>query len=224
VQGAFAVRFVLYSDKTVSQCLSALNERIQAPAAANRPALSGWIEKGGRFSIGLKSVVLGTFTRTTHLEGTIERESGSSVIRGSVPDGVPPTAQIMILLGIIAVGILLIVQRNAILGVIAMIAAVGIYIPLRGDFENSDRLLMEVEKTLKADPKPPKSTATTTTAKKVTTTTTAAAPKKPTAPTTTAAKKTTTTTTAAAKKPAAPAVKKTTTTPAVGAKKPVTTR
>lgn len=215
------MRFVLYSDKTVSQCLTALNERLQAPAAANRPALSGWIEKSGRFSIGLKTIVLGTFTRTTHLDGTIERENGSTVIRGSVPDGVAPTGQMIILLAMIAVGLLIMVQGKALLGIIAMIIGTAIYIPIRGDYENSDRLLMEVEKTLKADPKPPKNGAgakkpAVTAVKKTQTTPTV---KKPAA--TTVKKPPTSSITA--KKPATPTVKKTQTTPAVSARKPAAT-
>jgi hypothetical protein len=197
------VRFVLYSDKTVSQCLSALNERMQQPAAANRPALGGWVEKGGKFSISLKSVILGVFTRTTRLEGAIERDSGSTVIRGSVPDGVPPAGQIMILLTVIVIGLLIIAQGKALLGIIAVMASFAIYIPLRGDYENSDRLLIEVERTLKADPKPKKSTTNgSSTAKKSSTPASASN----------------------AKKPAASAAKKTQTAPAVSARKPATTR
>jgi hypothetical protein len=184
------VRFVLYSDKTVSQCMTALNERLQMSASANRPALGGWVEKGGRFSVTLSSVILGAFTRTTRLEGTVERENGGTVIRGSVPDGVPPKGQILIVSAVLLVGLLTIAQGTALFGIVAVLASIGFYITLRGDYENSDRLLMEVERTLKADPKPKRDAS-----KK----TVSATPKKPTAP---AAKKTTTS------KPAAGAAKK----------------
>ncbi len=150
------MRFVLYSDKSVSQCITAITERLQMPASNSRPALNGWVEKNGRFSISMSSVIIAHIGRTTRLEATIDRENGATVIRGSVADGVAPRGQIVILLAILMVGLLMVLQGSALLGLVAMLAAVVAYVTLRGDYENSDRLLMEVERTLKADPKPPK--------------------------------------------------------------------
>jgi hypothetical protein len=150
------VRFTLFTDKTVAQCNSAINERLQAPATSSRPGLDGWVEKSGKFSLAMTTAVIGRFTRTTRLDAQVERESGQTVIRGTVADGVGPQGQIVILLGMVLVSIMLFVQGQTVLGIIALIAGFVLYMSFRGDYENSDRLLMEVEKTLKATPKPPK--------------------------------------------------------------------
>jgi hypothetical protein len=154
--GDFIVRFVLFTDKTVAQCNSAIHERLQAPSSASRPGLDGWVEKSGRFSLSLTTSVIGKFTRTTRLEAQVERESGQTVIRGNVPDGVGPQGQMIILIGMVLVSAMLLIQGQTVIGIIALAAGAVFYMSLRGDYENSDKLLMEVEKTLKASPKPPK--------------------------------------------------------------------
>jgi hypothetical protein len=207
--GDLIVRFTLFTDKTVAQCNSAINERLQAPATSSRPGLEGWVEKSGKFSLAMTTAVMGRFTRTTRLEAQVERESGQTVIRGTVADGVGPQGQIVILLGMVLVSIMLFVQGQTVLGIIALIAGFVLYMSFRGDYENSDRLLMEVEKTLKATPKPPKgkpSGAIRTVAAKPSTARTTAV-KKPAGGKSTAAKKpsgaksTTTSRSTAAKKP-----------------------
>ncbi|MCU0497832.1 MAG: hypothetical protein MUF87_10810 [Anaerolineae bacterium] len=177
------MRFVLFTDKSVTECTKAIHERLQAPASSTRPNLGGYVEKGGRFSISLTSNVIGRFTRQTRLDGVIEKDNGSTVIRGTVPDGASPQGQIMVLGGLALVGLMILSQGQTALAVLATLAGFVVYIPLRGDYENSDKLLLEVERTLKASPKPPKNGTTATAAKKTTgTTRTVAAPKKTTTP------------------------------------------
>ncbi|MEP7293329.1 MAG: hypothetical protein ABI835_16215, partial [Chloroflexota bacterium] len=81
------MRFVLYSEKTVTQCMSAVNERMHAKETSTRPALDGWVEKSGTFSISLSAPVIGKFRRRTALTAKVERQSGITVIEGSVPSG-----------------------------------------------------------------------------------------------------------------------------------------
>jgi len=153
------MRFILYTDKTVSQCLSALNERMQQKGTKSRPEIDGWIEKSGQFSISVSQPVLGRFPRSTRLNADIQREKGITVIRGSVSDGVNPfwLRVLGVVVGIIA--LVMVLNNQAMLAVITLIFAAIAYVPLRGDYINSDLLLIEVERTLKANPKPPKNTA-----------------------------------------------------------------
>ena len=81
------MRVELYTDKTVAQALTALNERMQAPGSPSRPALDGWVEKSGQFSLGMTCEVSSRFTRTTYLRGKLEREGSYTAIRGQVSSG-----------------------------------------------------------------------------------------------------------------------------------------
>ncbi|MBC8100477.1 MAG: hypothetical protein H7Y11_13615 [Armatimonadetes bacterium] len=152
------MRFILFTDKTVAQSVSAIHERIQLPASATRANIEGYVEKSGKFSVGLTASVIGRFTRTTRMDGQIGRENGSTVIRGQVADGVGPRGQVLVLVGMALMAVLLLVQGQPIFAVLVLLAGAVVYIPLRGDFENGDKLLIEVERTLKASPKPPKAT------------------------------------------------------------------
>jgi hypothetical protein len=150
------MRFTLYTQKTVPQCMSALNERLQAKATATRPELGGWIEKGGSFSLSVTSRVAKRFPRTTRLTGKAQRESGVTIVRGYVSEGISPQ-WLRVLFGVmlvVAVGLLLV--DEPLLAVITFVFGGIAYIPLRGDYVNSDVLLLEVERTLKATPRPPK--------------------------------------------------------------------
>lgn len=150
------MRFVLYTDKTVPQCMSALNERLQAKPTKSRPELHGWIEKGGTFSISVTSRVIGRFPRSTRLTGAAKREGSTTTVRGYVSDGISPQ-WLQILSGVVALGcVLLVFARQPMLALLAFIFAVIFYIPMRGDYINSDILLLELERTLKASPTPPK--------------------------------------------------------------------
>jgi hypothetical protein len=156
------VRFVLYTDKSIPQSTSALNERLHQPKTRSSPALDGWVEKNGRFSLALTTPVIAQFTRTTRLHGQLRRENGQTIIQGDVPDGAGPQGQVMVLIGIGLVALFVLLQQQAVLAILAVLAGAALYIPMRGDYDNSDRLLLEVERALKASPKPPKVAAKTT--------------------------------------------------------------
>ncbi len=151
------MQFTLYTEKTVSQCLKEINERIHAKATKTSPDLGGWIDKDGTFAITLTSKVLRRFRRTTRLRGSIFRDKGITVISGYVSDGVSPAwMRVLAVLLIIACGVVAFNGEFMVSLVMAFLGAIS-YIPLHGDYVNSDALLVIVERTLKADPKPPKS-------------------------------------------------------------------
>lgn len=150
------MRFELFTEKSVSQCMRELNERIQAKPTKTRPELNGWIEKGGTFSIRITTKVAGRFPRSTRLSAKAQREKGITVIRGYVADGIGPQ-WLRILIGVVIfVALALWLTNEPMLAVIVLLFGGLAYIPMRGDYLNSDLLLLEVEKTLKASPKPPK--------------------------------------------------------------------
>ena len=205
------MRFVLYSEKTVTQCLTAINARMHVKGTGSRPTLDGWVEKSGAFSISMSAPVIGKFARRTVLKAKVERESGLTIIRGSVPNGVSRQGQAFIFVALALVALIIIGEGNALFGFLLIPFAAYLYIPLHGDYLNSEVLIDEVQKTLKAKAKPPKKTsgdsksasvrpttrssAAHSTATRSTTTRTAAAPKttsaaRPAAPKTTAAPKT----------------------------------
>ncbi len=150
------MRFVLYTTETVSQCMNALNQRMQAKGTKARPELNGWIEKSGTFSLSITTKVAGRFPRSTRLNGKVKREKGVTTIKGYVSDGISPQ-WLRILFFVIAVVIIgLLIGHQLMLALLMVFFSAVFYIPMRGDYVNSDLLLIEVEKTLKASPKPPK--------------------------------------------------------------------
>ncbi|MEO8392215.1 MAG: hypothetical protein ABI700_04405 [Chloroflexota bacterium] len=204
------MRFVLYSEKTVTQCLTAINARMHVKGTGSRPTLDGWVEKNGAFSISMSAPVIGKFARRTVLKAKVERESGLTTIRGSVPHGVSRQGQVLIFVALALVAIIIISEGNALFGFLLIPFAAYLYIPLHGDYLNSEILIDEVQKTLKAKPKPPKKTTGESKPAAVKTVTRSAAPKTTatraaTTRATAAAPKTTATrATAAPKLPAAP--------------------
>lgn len=150
------MRFILFTDKKVLDCVSAINERLQAPASGSRPGLDGWIEKRGSFALAIDSPVLGRFVRQTRLEALVEREGDTTVIRGQVPGGASPGQQRLLIGGVIALCAFMLIQGEALVAMLAAVMGGILYIPLRGDYDNSEKLLIEVERTLKASPKVPK--------------------------------------------------------------------
>jgi hypothetical protein len=150
------MQFELYSQMTTAQCMRALTERMAARPTSTRPDLDGWVEKSGTFSLAVTSKIGRYFSRTTRLSGALARESGLTVIRGYVSDGVSPYwlrvlygVLLLVTLGLLAVG-------EPLLALVAFGGGLVAYIPLRGDYVNSDILLMEIEKALKASPTPPR--------------------------------------------------------------------
>lgn len=145
------MRFVLYSDKTVNQCLSAINERIQS-----KSTMDGWTNKEGTFSISLSSKVAKRFTRTTRLYGKIERESGVTIIQGNVSHGAGRQGQLAIFGALVVLGLIMFSRGSIILAVLAVLAGSVLFIPLIGDDQNSTVLLRELRSLLKARETPPK--------------------------------------------------------------------
>lgn len=150
------MRFILFTDKKVLDCVTAINERLQAPASGSRPGLDGWIEKRGSFAMAIDSPVLGRFVRQTRLEALVEREGDTTIIRGQVPGGASPNQQRLLIGGVIALCAFMMLQGQALVAMLAAVMGGILYIPLRGDYDNSEKLLIEVERTLKASPKVPK--------------------------------------------------------------------
>jgi len=150
------MHFVLYTNKTVAQCMRDMTERMQAKPTKTRPELNGYVEKSGSFAIALTASVVGPLKRTTRLKASANREKGTTIIKGYVSDGISPYwARILAVVMTIVVIMLFLADRPG-LGIVTGLFSIITYVPLRGDYINSDRLLIEVEKTLKASPKPPK--------------------------------------------------------------------
>lgn len=180
------MNFVYYTDKTVSQCMIALNERLQTKSAK----LEGWVEKSGRFSLGVTTTVMRRFPRTTRLEARVERENGITVIKGFVSDGVEPRQRAIIYGALVLAGVLIILSGSLLPGLLALVAPLPLNIPLEGDCNNSQILLGELQRTLRAKSTPPAPTKKAPTVRKPPTAMKPATPKKPTTSRTTTAKKT----------------------------------
>jgi len=146
------LRFTLYTDKTVAQCLSAVNQRVRG---GTRAGLEGWTEKSGAFSLAVSTRVARRFARKTRLQATLEREGGVTIIRGFVPDGVGRQGQIVIFGALLVVWFLLLAGGNALLAIIAVISGAWLFIPLTGDHHNSTVLMRELRSLLKAKDTPP---------------------------------------------------------------------
>lgn len=144
------MRFVMYTEKTVPQAMRAINERLHAPGTKSRPQLDGWVEKSGNFAIGVTTVVYGRFRRRTILRGRAEREGGITIVQGTVPGGLDRNHQRIILGIMILIGLLTLSQGNAILAIISVLAGAALSIPLQGDYDNSEILLTELQRALKA--------------------------------------------------------------------------
>ncbi|MFQ3567112.1 MAG: hypothetical protein SNJ59_08925 [Aggregatilineales bacterium] len=153
------MRFVLYTEKTVAQCMAAINERLHARATSARPRMDGWMDKNGSFSIGVQTKVLGRFNRRTYLVAKAERQSGVTTIKGTVADGASPREMLFVFAGLLLVALLLLGSESPLLGVIVFPVAALLYIPLRGDRVNREILLAEVKRILKARSTPPKTKA-----------------------------------------------------------------
>lgn len=150
------MRFVLYTDKTIAQCLRELNERMQVKGTKSRPEINGWIEKEGVFSISVTAPVIAKINRTTHLNARLERDKGVTVIRGYVSDGVSPYWTFILAIVMILVMAGFVYIDRPIYALLTLLFGLAAFIPMRGDYVNSDVLLIEVERTLKASPRPPK--------------------------------------------------------------------
>jgi hypothetical protein len=159
--GDLVVQFVLYTEQTVAQALTALNARMQAKPSSSRPALDGWVEKNGAFSLGVTSLVAGRFNRTTFMRGRLEREGGMTVIKAQVSRGATRENMIVIFAVIAIVALMLVAMGSTWMGLLLLPIGAALYIPLAGDAFNSDLLIGELQKTLKAKDTPPTPSKTT---------------------------------------------------------------
>lgn len=150
------MQFVLYTDKTVSQCMTAINERLHLKGTSSRPSMDGWVDKGGAFSMGVSTPVIGKLNRTTYLRAKVSRENGVTTIKGDVPGGASRQGQMLVFIALALVAVVLMGGGNALLGLVIIPFAAVLYIPMKGDFDNSEMLISEVQKALKAKPTPPK--------------------------------------------------------------------
>ena len=131
--------------------MSAINERLRA-----RSSMDGWVEKNGSFSIGISSPVIGKLQRKTYLRAQVERDGSVTTIKGDVPNGASPRGRILVFAALALVAGVLIATGSMLLGIIILPFAAVLYIPMKGDYENSDILLHEVQRLLKAKSTPPK--------------------------------------------------------------------
>lgn len=149
------MQFEYYTEKTIAQCLTALNARMQAKPTSTRPALDGWVEKSGGFSLGVTMPVIGRFKRTTYLQAKLARQGSVTQISGSVSSGIPRDGQILVYAAL-SVVVLVMALSGSIYGWLLVPFGALLYIPMKGDDTNSTLLLDELQKTLKARAKPPR--------------------------------------------------------------------
>jgi len=150
------MRFVLYTDKSVKQCLTAITGRMQDKATKSRPEMDGWVDKNGKFAVSISSPVVYRFQRRTRLSGQIKREKGITTIEGFVPNGASREKQAIIFGALLVITLMVIANGDALLGIFAVIFGLALYIPLTGDFNNSEVLYKDIKRVLSAKEKPPK--------------------------------------------------------------------
>lgn len=149
------MHFVLYSDLNVAQGMTALIERMNARPTSTRPDLDGWVDKSGRFSLRVSMPVLAGIHRRTTLRGRMMREGSRTVIEGQVSSGVPPQNIPLVYAALIAIIILILGNGGSMFALLLIPAGLLLYIPMRGDYDNSRLLMGELQKTLKARPPDP---------------------------------------------------------------------
>lgn len=150
------MQFVFYTEKTVAQSLAALNERMHVKGTSSRPALDGWVEKGGGFAIGVTTEVAGRFTRTTYMRGKMERQGSHTAVKVTVSKGATRENKIVIYGALGLTALALIALGNIWMALVVLPVALALWIPLTGDHNNSEMLLSELQKTLKARTTAPK--------------------------------------------------------------------
>jgi hypothetical protein len=90
------------------------------------------------------------------MHGQAQREGGTTVVEGNVPGGLPRNRQFIVLGMVMLVAFLFLTQGLAILSLIVAGAGAALMIPFQGDYDNSELLLTEMQKSLKARFAPPK--------------------------------------------------------------------
>lgn len=149
------MQFILYTELSVKQCTTNLTERMEVRGTKARPEIDGWIEKGGRFSLATSSQVIAKFSRTTRLRASATREGNITVIRGYVSTGIPRERILLVMAALLLVALILYLNGNGMLGIVAAVLSIIMYVPLVGDYNNREYLLKELKKSLQAKETPP---------------------------------------------------------------------
>jgi hypothetical protein len=150
------MHFELYSPKTIKQINTELTARMAEKGTRSRPAIQGVVEKTGAIYWSTQTVLLG-ITRTTRLRATLEKAKDVTIIRGYVSEGVRPEKVYVVMGALAAIGLLLALQGQVVLGLIVFGVSVVAYVPLVGDFRNSRYMLKELKRLTNAKDKPPPS-------------------------------------------------------------------
>jgi hypothetical protein len=156
------MRYRLYTEKTIAQSMSAINERLHQKGTATRVALDGWVEKGGTFSISMTAPVARQFSRTTRLSGRMERSSGVTIVEGSVPGGVDARGRVLVYAALAVAALAIFASGSPAAALLFLPLGAALYLPMKGDHDHSAVLIAELQKTLRAratPPKPPKTPA-----------------------------------------------------------------
>jgi hypothetical protein len=150
------VHFELYASKTIKQCLADINARFQEKESKARPGISGYTEKTGEFHLYTATTVLG-LRRNTHLRGTMEKVKDVTILRGYVSSGVQKEQAYVIMGAMMLTALAMLLLGQAIFSIVIMIIAVAGYVPLVGDYHNSQYLIKELRRITGAKDKPPAS-------------------------------------------------------------------
>jgi hypothetical protein len=148
------MKFLLYTDKPIPQCMSALSDRFHGASK-----IDGYVDKTNkRFSMVMSTKILKRFERRTRLMGQLESGDGGTLIRGSVPSGVTRDRLYAVMAFMVLTVLLMIfVLRNAVGAVLIGLAGAYICVLLEGDALNGEALIREVKRILNAKDAPPKS-------------------------------------------------------------------
>jgi len=146
------MQFRLYTEKTVTECMREIKDRIEAKPTKSRPEVKGKTEKGGKFTISTTRQVLGRIPHTTHMNCNLKREKGVTTIEGRVTGGLSPRWSLILggLLVLISGSLVLI--QELILGMVVFGMGALMIGLLRADYISSEYLLTQVETKLKAHP------------------------------------------------------------------------
>ncbi len=150
------MHFELYSPKTIKQINTELTARMAEKGTRSRPAIQGVVEKTGAIYWSTQTVLLG-ITRTTRLRATMEKAKDVTIIRGYVSEGMRPEKVYIVMAALAAIGLLLALQGQVVLGLIVFGVSAVAYVPLVGDFRNSQYMLRELKRVTAAKDKPPPS-------------------------------------------------------------------
>lgn len=145
----------MYTEKSVAQSMKAINDRLHLSPTKTRLQLDGWVEKNGHFAMSVRTEIRWGVTRKTVLNGIAEKDGKITVIRGRVPDGASREGQALIFGAMVLLSLVMLSQGNGILAIVVLLAGLGLFVPLRGDYNNSEVLLTELQKTLQAKFKRP---------------------------------------------------------------------